>query len=207
MPQESLKVKDLAASVPAARVYEHKHGSGETYLFSCKACRQEDEKRSKLDNKQVQYEDMERVTFLVPPGYDGDICRAYLQEKYPDAVYIGSSLDLSQLPGWAENECVIVCRRDTWPKQPGPGYERTKDKEDKWVTAEVPASTYIADVVEMAPLYVKQCLVYTQKANRFEKAKLDIGGFIRRIAELFPVPYRPDMPRHEKDTVMYIVRA
>lgn len=214
MPDPGMKVRDLAASAAtggtataAPRVYEHKHGSGETYLFTCKACRAEDAKRSKLDHKQVQFEDMERVTFLVPGGYDGEICRAFLAEKYPDAVYIGSSLDLGQLTGWADDERIIVVRRDTYPKQPGPGFERTKDKEDKWVTLEVPASRYIEDVAEMAALSVKALLIHTKGANRFEKAKLDIGSFIQRIAELLPLPYRPDMPRHEKDSVMYIVHA
>lgn len=195
------------ARVEPARKYEHKHPSGETYLFTCKACRAEDEERSKMANKQASYEEMERVTFLVPPGYDGEVCRAYLAEKYPDAVYIGSSLDLAQLTGWADDERIIVVRRDCFPKQPGPGSERKKDAEDKWVTADVAPSTYIGDVREMASISVKALLVHTRGANRFEKNKLDISTFTQRLAELLPLPYRPDMPRDPKDTVMYIVHA
>jgi hypothetical protein len=191
----------------APRKYDHKHPSDETYLFTCKACRAEDAERSKLTNKQVSYEEMENVTFLVPPGYDGEVCRAYLAEKYPDAVYIGSSLDLAQLPGWADNERIIVVRRDCYPKQPLPAYERKKDQEDKWVTSEVAPSTYIPDVREMAPLHVKSLLVHTKGVNRFEKAKLDNRPFLTRIAELMPLPYRPDMPRDPKDSVMYFVHA
>lgn len=184
---------------------QHKHTSGQTYLFTCPACRAEDKARSAENFVNIPDSELERTTFMVPGNdSDGNICRAYLAVKYPEAPYITSSLNLATLGGWEEGEQIVVLRRDTWPKQPLPGLKRMKDEEGKWETQQVPHETFICDVVEMAPLMVRQVLIHT-KADRFVKAKLDIRPLTARLGELMCFPYRPDLPKDPKDTVLNFV--
>lgn len=194
-------------TTPTPSVPKHRHTNNEHYQNTCKACRMADAERSRPGFCSITDKDLERTTFLVPDtAYDALVCRAYLAEKYPDARYIGSSIDLGKLGGWADGEQIVVVRRDTWPKQHGVGSKRQKDVEDKWEYIEVPPETYISEVVESAPLDVKRTIQLTD-ADRFTKSQLDIRPLIARLSELMPLPYRIDMPRHPNDTVAYFVHA
>jgi len=190
-----------------AVTYKHKHTNDEAYQHMCKACRAADAARSRPGFCSVKEEDLARTTFLVPDSpYDGRVCRAYLAEKYPDAPYIGSSLDLAKLGGYAEGEQIVIVRRDPWPKQPGACMTREKDEEGKWVYTDVDPATLIGEVVESAPVNVK-LTVQLSAADRFSKSKLDISPLTRRLGELMAFPYRIDLPKHKNDTVAYFVHA
>lgn len=196
----------MPPSVPAKKL-EHKHTGDEHYQNTCKACRAADAERSRPGFCSIPEAELERTTFLVPETpYDDQVCRAYLMEKYPDAKYIGSSLDLAKLGGWADGEQIVVVRRDTYPKPHGPGFRREKDVEGKWEYLTIPPETHIGEVVESAPVNVKETIVNT-KADRFTKSQLNIKPLIARLAELMPLPYRIDLPKHKNDTVAYFLHA
>lgn len=198
-----------AAQLPPQkpRVLEHKHTNNENYVFTCKACRAADAERSKLDVRAIPEDDLVRTTFLIPDSdYDNQVCRAYLMHKYPDATYIGSSLNTSIIGGWPEGEQIVVVRRDTYPKPVGPGSRREKDVEDKWQYVGIDPETYVHEVVEMAPIDIKATIIET-KPDRFTKAKLNKAPLLRRLAELMPLPYRIDIPRSLGDDCIYFVHA
>lgn len=186
---------------------KHKHTNDEFYQNTCKACRAADAERSRPGFCSIALDDLPRTTFLIPDlQYDGAVCRAYLFEKYPDSVYVGSSLDLGKIGGWAEGEQLVVVRRDVWPKLPGVGQTRTKDVEGKWEYIEVDPATYIPEVIESAPIDVRKTIAIS-KADRFTKSQLDIRPLIARLSEQMPAPYRIDLPRADADTVLFFVYA
>lgn len=186
---------------------KHKHTSDEHYQFTCRACRAADAERSRPGFCALSEDELPRTTFLVPDSeYDALVCRAYLMEKYPDATYIGSSLDLAKLGGWADGEQIVVVRRDVWPKQPGVSKTREKDVEGKWIYADVPPEALISEVVESAAIDVKKT-IQVSVPDRFTKSQLNIRPFIARLSELMAPPYRIDMPRSDKDSVLYFVHA
>jgi hypothetical protein len=192
---------------PAKPKLQHKHPNNEHYLFTCKACRDADAQRSKLDVRALSDDDLVRTTFLVPEtDYDNRVCRAYIALKYPDAVYVESKLNTAQFGGWADGEQIVVVRRDTHPKPGGPGSRREKDVEDRWQYIPIEPETYINEVVESAPVDVKTTMVVT-KADRFTKAELNTKPLIARLSELMPLPYRIDLPRDDNDSVLYFVHA
>lgn len=185
----------------------HKHTGDETYQNTCKACRAADAERSRPGYCNVPEDKLVCTTFLIPDAqYDGNVCRAYITEKYPDAVYIGASLDIGKLAGYDENEQIVVVRRDTWPRLPGVGITRAKDVEGKWEYTDVDPATYISEVVESAPINIRQAITIS-KADRFTKSQLDLRPLLRRLAEQMPPPYRIDLPRHKDDSVLYFVFA
>lgn len=185
----------------------HKHAGSESYQHTCKACRAADAERSRPGFVALTDEELERTTFLIPEvPFDALVCRVYLTEKYPDARYIGSSIDLAKLGGWADGEMIVVVRRDTWPKQPGPGTKREKDVEGKWEYIDVAPELYVHEVVESAPIDVKRTILLTA-ADRFTKSLLNINPLIARLAEQMALPYRIDLPRHPNDTVAYFVHS
>lgn len=185
----------------------HRHPNSERYLNTCKGCRAADAERSALDKRSVSEDDLERTTFLIPEtGYDNAVCRAYLSHKYPDARYIGSTIDLAKLGGWPLGDRIVVIRRDTWPKAPGVGQRREKDEENKWVYIDIPPETYIAECVESEPIDVHATMV-TTKGDRFTQGAMDWRPLIARLCEQMCLPYRIDMPRDEKDTVARFVHA
>lgn len=186
---------------------KHRHTNDEHYQYTCKACRLADAERSRPGFCAISEEDLARTTFLIPDApYDSLVCRAYLMEKYPDAPYIGSSLDLAKLGGWAEGEQIVVVRRDTWPKPHGVSQTREKDVEGKWQYLDVDPTTLIGEVVESAPVNVK-LTIQLSAADRFTKSQLNIRPFISRLSELMAHPYRIDLPRSEKDSVAFFVHA
>jgi hypothetical protein len=183
----------------------HKHTNDEHYQLTCKACRLADAERSRPGFCSIPEADLARTTFLVPDSqYDNAVCRAYLLEKYPDAPYIGSSIDLAKLGGYAEGEQLVVVRRDSWPRPPAEAQTREKDVEGKWQYSDVDPQTLIGEVVEMAPLNIK-FTIQLSAADRFTKSKLDISPLTRRLAELMAYPYRIDLPRDPRDTVAYFI--
>lgn len=200
------KAAAMPESVPAPKL-KHKHTGDEDYQNTCKACRAADAERSRPGYCNIPEVDLDRTTFLVPETpYDAAVCRAYLTEKYPDARYIGSSIDLAKLGGWGDGEQIVIVRRDSWPKMPGVGSKREKDVEGKWEYMMVPPETYVSEVVESEPIDVKKTIELT-KADRFTKSQLNIKPLLKRLSELMPLPYRIDLPRHEDDTVAYFVHA
>lgn len=206
MPAAPQTTTTIPAAQPPKPTHKN-HPPDAKYWFTCPACRAEDRARSAPDFKQLTEEDYERTTFMIPSSdIDRRICEAYLALKYPDAPYITSSLNLETLSGWGDDEQIVVVRRDTWPKAPGASFKRMKDEEGKWETQELPAETFVADVVEMAPIVVRETLVHS-KADRFKKAKIDKMPLVRRLAEVMAPPYRPDMPKSDKDTVLYFAFA
>lgn len=213
MTQQTTPTPNTPSSTPVANALhtpptiKHRHTNSEHYQNTCRACRMADAERSRPGYCAIAEKDLGRTTFLVPDTpYDALVCRAYLTEKYPDARYIGSSLDLGKLGGWAEGEQIVVVRRDTWPKPHGVGSKREKDVEDKWEYIMVPPETYIPEVVESEPVDVKRTIELTQ-ADRFTKSQLDIRPLLQRLSELMPLPYRIDLPRHPNDTVAFFVHA
>lgn len=195
----------MPASVPQKLV--HKHAGDEHYQQTCKACRAADAERSRPGFCALSDADLERTTFLIPEmPYDALVCRAYLTEKYPEARYIGSSIDLAKLGGWADGEQIVIVRRDTWPRPPGPGQKREKDVEGKWEYLPIPVETFVSEVVESAAIDVKKTIQLTA-ADRFTKSQLDIRPLLARLSELMAQPYRIDLPRHPNDTVAYFVHG
>lgn len=197
-----------AAEKPSPLRLTHKHTNDERYQNSCKACRAEDAERSKPGVRSISEDELVRTTFLIPEtAYDNSVCRAYIASKYPDAQYIGSQLNLATISGWPAGEKIVVVRRDTWPKLPGPSMRKELDEEEgKRVYVDIPPETYISECVESAPLDVHSTMVATA-ADRFTKAKLDLKPLVARLSELMPPPYRIDLPRHERDSEARFVHA
>lgn len=193
------------ATEPKPQKLVHQHTADETYLSTCRACRAADAERSKLDAVNYDEDALEHVTFIVPETQsDQEICKAYIFKKYPQAKYIGSALDLSQVPAWPDGELIVVVRRDTWPKPPSSRLVRKKDAEDKWETVQRPDEEMIHECVESAPIDVRKTIVAV-KGDRFTKATVDTMPLVRRLAEHMPPPYRIDMPSGKGDTVMRMV--
>ena len=196
-----------AQATPSARAPEHKHPSGQRYFAACKVCRAEDAARSGIDKRTFSDADLEHVTFIIPEDeYDNLVCRDYLLEKYPDALFVGSSLDLAKLPGFPDEEVIVVVKRVNKPgKELGARFRRAKDAEEKWITEQVATSTYFDEVVESEPIPIKRTMVL-HKADRFTKSQTDLRPLIQRLEEVM-YPWRPDMPRHRDDTVLRMVRG
>jgi hypothetical protein len=155
----------------------------------------------------IKEKELVNVTFWIPETtFDNMVCRAYLAEKYPDAPYISSQINLASIAGWPTEDKIVIVRRDTWPKAPGRATTREKDEEGKWMYVDVPPETYLHEVVEMAPIHIHSAMVATA-ANRFNKSKLDLKPLIARLCEVMPQPYRIDLPRHDKDTEARFVHA
>lgn len=197
-----------AATPAQTKPVGHKHTNPDTnYQHTCKACRAADAERSKPETHSVSEDDLERTTFLIPESpYDNAVCRAYLSAKYPDAQYIGNSLDLQKVAGWPDSEQIVVVRRDTWPKTPGKGFRKEKDEMGKWIDIPIEPETYISEVVESAPVLLRDAREVT-KADRFTKSQTNMAVLLRRLAELMAPPYRIDLPRDENDTVLNFVYA
>lgn len=196
-----------AAPAPAAP--KHRHTNPETeYQNSCPVCRAADAARSKLEVRAIPEDDLVRTTFLIPEStFDQAVCRAYLAHKYPYAQYINSQLDISRVAHWEDGEQIVIVRRDTWPKNPAPSQKKVKDTEEGTVYyAEVPPETLMHEVVESEPVDVRKLCV-VKKADRFTKAETDKHPLIQRLAELMPLPYRIDLPRHEDDVLMRFIHA
>lgn len=216
MPQQQETQNPAPAPQTRPSRAEHVHPEGASYCNSCRACRAADAERSKLEHRALKDEEVERTTFLVPePVHDQEICRAYIAHKYPNALYIGTSLDLAQLTGWPDGEQIVVVRRDTWPRPPSSRFKRQKDAEDKWETVQVADELLIHECVESAPIDVRKSLAYIGGSGRFTKAQVDYMPLVRKLAEQMPVPYRIDMPRNldregkaiNTDSVMRFVYA
>lgn len=187
----------------------HRHTNPDTvYQNSCPACRAADAARSKLDVRAIAEEDLARTTFLIPDSpFDADVCRAYIAHKYPNAMYIGSTLDISRVAHWPDGEQIVIVRRDTWPKNPTPSQKKVKDLDEGVVFYEpVDPTTLMHEIVESAPLDIRELCVIT-KADRFSKATSDDAPLKRRMAELMPLPYRIDLPRHEDDVLVRFIHA
>lgn len=154
--------------------------------------------------------DLKNVTFFIPESdYDNLICRAYLESKYPDPDdYIGitSQINIDGLGGWPVDDLIVIVRRDTWPKVPSRCRVREKDEEGKWKYEDVDPTTLIHEIVEMAPIHVHSAMV-TTAATRYEKAKHDKSGLIRRLCEVMCQPYRIDLPRDPKDSLARFITA
>lgn len=199
-----------AATPPTAAKPVHRHTNPDetTYQNSCPACRAADAERSKLDVRAIPEGDLVRTTFLVPDSsFDGDVCRAYIAHKYPYAQYVGSTLDISRVDKWPDGEQIVIVRRDTWPKNPAPCQKKVKDLEEGIVYYEpVDPSSLIHEVVESGALNIRQLCIITQ-ADRFSKEQADKLPLIRRMAELMPLPYRIDLPRHEDDVLVRFIHA
>src|ERR1700755_2423994 len=108
----------MPAQQPAAVAHEtvkqpvHRgHAPDQEYFMACPACRAADRARSDLNVRALEGKDLDLYTFIVPDVDNcASICRAYLALKYPDAQWIGSSLDLAKLGGWQEGEHIVVLR-------------------------------------------------------------------------------------------------
>lgn len=203
MPQQ----QSAAATSEPKRALDHKHTTH--YLHTCKACVEADKARSAIDKRGLTDAQLAHTTFLLPEmQYENQVCRAYLTQKYPDVEpqNITASLNLSMLTGWEKDDLIVVVRRVPGPKGLGPMVKRGKDAEDKWDDIYIPASEYIHEVVESAPLVVDE-LVVRSKANRFVAAKVDHVPLIDRLTELLVPTYRVDMPRHKDDCIMRIIRG
>lgn len=202
----------MASPAPAAQqttTRAHEHPNGDHYWYQCRACREADKARSDKKVKQVGEEDYDRTIFLIPDNeFDAAVCREYMREKYPHAKWITSSIDLAKLGGWGSDDQVIVIRRDPWPKECAAHFRRMKDDDVVWHEQIPPDSPqFVSEVVEMAVLNVREC-IYISPATRFSKSKPDDSNLISRLTELWPLPYRLDMPRDPRgnDTVMRFVR-
>lgn len=179
------------------------HAPDQEYYQACPACRAADKARSALDVRTLEDKDLDLYTFLIPdvPGC-AIVCRAYLAHKYPDAPWIGSTLDLAKLGGWRAGENIVVVRRDCWPRPSlMPAQRRKKDAEDKWEWVDVTPEEMMAECVESAPIDVRAHMDET-RADRFTKSQLDYTKLIKKISEQMVQPYRIDLPKDYRDTVM-----
>jgi hypothetical protein len=187
------------------RALEHVHPEGNIYWFTCKACRAADRERSALDKRALNDAEVALTAFLIPESdYDSQVCRAYLEHKYPDAEFIASSIDLSKLTGWADDEQLVIVTRQAG--KDSPGMRRKKDEEGKWETMPVLPSEYIAEVTESSPINVKRT-INVGKADKFTKSAVNIQPLMVRLMERVFPPYRIDLPKHEKDTILRIVHG
>lgn len=196
-----------AATAPAVKPKHRAHPEDVSYVNTCPACRFEDVARSGLDNPHIAEADLDRTTFLLPAtDVDGAVCATYMAHKYPNAQWVGYSLDLQKLGGWVEGEQIVVVRRDSGPSPKRPASRRALDEEGKWETVQVPHEELLSDVVESAPIDVRRALEIS-RADKFTKSKLDYMKFVNRLAEYMPLPYRIDLPKHKDDSVMRFIIA
>lgn len=204
MPQAQPKLAQLETKAPTAH---SRHPEGAKYWFQCPLCRLQDKTRSAPETRQLSPDDFERTTFLVPSSdFDRKICEAYVHAKYGDVPYFTDSLNLDMLSGWAADEQIVCLRRDTWPRYPAKGAIRQKDEEGKFETMMLPPENFVADIVEMAAINVRDT-ISMDKATRFAKARISNDALIERLSEFFPIPYRVDMPRHKNDVILRIIHA
>jgi hypothetical protein len=188
----------------------HEHPTNEQYWFECRACREADKARTDMKVKQVAEDDYDRTIFLIPDNeFDGQVCREFLLQKYPHAKWITSKIDLQKLGGWGPDDQVVVIRRDPWPRECAAHWKRMKEDDVVWHEQIPPDSPqFLAEVVEMEAVNVRQC-IYISPATRFSKSKPDDSRLIARLTELWPPPYRIDMPRDPggKDSEVRFVRV
>lgn len=196
-----------ATQQSAART--HDHPNDYHYWFQCRACREADAKRTAKGVKQVAEEDYDRTIFLIPDNeFDAAVCRVYIDDKYPYAKWVTGKFDLAKLGGWGPDDQVVVIRRDPWPREPAAGFKRMKEDDVVW-HEQLPHAQFVGEVVEMEALNVREC-IRISPATRFAKsAKADDSKLLTRLTELWPPPYRVDMPRDPRgqDSEVRFVRA
>lgn len=172
-----------------------------TYVFNCKACQWEDRERMKAPTEVL---DLDSVLFLVPESdYDQKVCRAYVSKRYPEVTSVTDKFHAERLSFVPNARVVVVTRRAKPGKQLGPRFKRKKDAEDVWQEWEVEPETYLDDVVESAPINIRECL-HVQPAGMFSDQKLDLSELIARLSEV-AYPYRIAIPAHPDDR-MYVMR-
>lgn len=189
---------------PEPKKLEHRHPNtyrAVKYYFGCPKCQADDAERSGIDKKRLSDEDMTRTFFLIPQNeYDHDVCSSYVMNKYPGALAVGSQIPLRELVHSMDAQVVVVIRRGSKGRPPGKGWERAVDAEGKWVDARVPAEKYWPEVIESAPLVVRDCVSKTE-GSMFVLAKVDDRELIDQLADL-AYPFKISPPRTEKDNLL-----
>lgn len=173
------------------------------YVHNCPACMAEDKARLAAPPTLTAAE-MESTLFFVPEtDYDRDICRIYVQQRYPNAQSISHQVNAEKLSYVKGARIVVVTRRGLDGKRPGPGWKRQKDEEGKFEDFKVPPETYLHEVVESAPILVSDCMDVVP-ATMFSEGSVDMTELSARLAE-HAYPYRIALPADPRDK-MYVMR-
>lgn len=172
-----------------------------TYVFKCKACQEDDRARMAAPPTLLN---LEQTLFLIPePEYDGQVARAYISARYPEAKNIVCAFHAEKLSYVKGAQIVVVTRRGLNGKITGPRTKRTKDEEGTFYDAPIPPETYLSEVVESEPIDVASCMDVVP-ATMFSEQQVDMKELTSRLAER-AAPFRIAPPADPKDR-MYTMR-
>lgn len=173
------------------------------YVFNCAGCVAEDKARMAAPPTLTAAE-LESTLFLVPEtDYDREICRIYVQQRYPAAKSVSHQVHAEKLSYVKDARIVVITRRGLDGKLPGVGWKRMKDEEGKFDDFKVPPETYLNEVVESAPIVVAECMDVVP-ATMFSEGSVNMTELAARLAE-HAAPYRIALPADPRDK-MYVMR-
>lgn len=174
-----------------------------TYAFNCPACIAEDKARMAAPPTFTP-EELETTLFLVPESdYDREICRLYIEQRYPEAKSVSHQFHAEKLAYVKDARIVVITRRGVNNKAPGPGWKRQKDEEGKWQDFKIPPETYLNEVVESAPIFVADSMSVVP-ATMFSEGSVDLTELTSRVAER-AYPFRIAPPADPRDK-MFVMR-
>lgn len=196
-------VEDVIAGTDdnGRRVIRQVQGRELTYFAGCKLCQHLDVKRMAEEPK---LRNLEQTLFLVPePEYDNMVARAYIANRYPEAMNVVHAFHAEKLSYVKGAQIVVITRRGINGKVTGPRTKRTKDEEGTFYDAPIPPDTYLAECVESEPIVVADCISVTT-ATMFSDQTVDMTELVARLAEV-AAPFRIAPPADPKDR-MYVMR-
>jgi hypothetical protein len=157
------------------------------YVADCPACRLDDLKRRDMSQPpQVGAEDLYRTIFLIPDyAPEHRIAELYLQQRYPGAVNIGSSLNYNLVPQMPEIQVVVVCRRPVPGHEITPHVRKVLQADNKWIEESVPLTELVPEVLESAPIVVGDA-VEVSAQSLVSASQVNTDELVERLAEVAP---------------------
>lgn len=157
------------------------------YSSGCKACQWEDRERWESKTPLITPEEVQNTIFLVPDFHpDVLLCTQYVQNKYPDATFIGSTLNYELIAGYEGMKVVVVCRRPKHGQRFAPNWRRELGADNRWEDREVPLSELAEEVKESAPIDIAEC-IDVSAPSLMAKTQINPLELVNRIAEVAPL--------------------
>lgn len=160
----------------------HRH-----YVADCPACRLDDAKRRDMTlPPQVGADDLYRTIFLIPDyAPEHRIAELYLQQRYPGAVNVGSSLNYNLVPQMPEIQVVVICRRPEPGREITPHVRMVLRADNKWTEEQVPLTELVPEVLESAPIVVGDA-VEVSAQSLVSASQVNTDELVERLAEVAP---------------------
>jgi hypothetical protein len=161
------------------------------YVFNCKACVADDQKRMALAAPEL---DLDSTVFLIPEmAPDSLVALAYLEKRYPGQELATMDTIRPTRLALRKGVTIVVVTRRALPgsKHVGSLKRLIEDKRGEMIEVDVSPAEYIAEIVESAPLNVDDCVAATA-ATMFQDAQVDLTELCLSLCDVAAPRYRID---------------